>query len=85
MSELTWSEAQRSRIVEAIDTEIENSRLAHKVIPEYRLSPTDRAVARNRFDYASGAIDETYEPLPEISEEFLLTKLQAEDENLTNA
>jgi uncharacterized linocin/CFP29 family protein len=85
MSELNWTDAQRSRMVEAIDAEIENSRLAHKVIPEFTLSPTDRTVARNRLNYANGTIDETHKELDEVSEEFFLTKLQTEDEDLANA
>jgi len=85
MTELNWTEARRSRIVEAIDVEIENSRLSHKVVPEYRLPPTSRTVARNRFDYGAGTIDETHENLDEIFEEFFLTKLQTQDEDLANA
>jgi uncharacterized linocin/CFP29 family protein len=85
MTELDWTEAQRSLLLEAIDTEIDNSRLAHKVIAAYTLPPTARSVARNRFDYAAGTIDETQEDLAQITEEFFLTKLQTEDEDLGNA
>ncbi|MGY1642011.1 encapsulin [Geodermatophilus sp. SYSU D00703] len=85
MSELNWTEAQWSRIVEAIDSEVENSRLAHKVIPEYTLPHSARTVARNRFDYAAGTIDETHEGLAQITEDFFLTRLQTEDEDLGNA
>ncbi len=85
MSELNWSEARRNEITKAIDAEIENSRLSHKLIPAHELSATARTVARNRFDYAAGTIDETHDDLVEASEFFSLTKLQTEDEDLANA
>ena len=85
-----WTDEQRSRIDEAIEAEIENSRLAHKLIPKFTLSPTDRAVARDRFTYENGTItiDETYrnlDVLPEPPEPFFLTKLQTEDDDLIRA
>ncbi len=82
MADFSWTEAQRSIIQEAIDAEIENSRLAHKLIPEYRLTPNDRAVARDRFNYADGKIDETYVDLEEPGQPFFLTKLQTEDDDV---
>ncbi|GAA3938416.1 encapsulin [Actinoplanes auranticolor] len=85
MTGLNWTDAQRSQIEEAVDTEIENSRLSHKVIPEQALAATVRTVARNRLDYVNGTIDEEHEPLRELSEDFFLTKLQTEDADLSNA
>lgn len=91
---LNWTDDQRSRIDEAIATEIENSRLAHKLIPPFSLSPNDRAVARDRYVYPNpavippvlGEIDETYDPLgPDREEQFFLTKLQTEDSDLSRA
>lgn len=93
MAEFSWSEEQRSIIQEAIATEIENSRLAHKLIPEFKIPPNARAVARNRYIYPNPAaappilegIDETYVPLiPDDQSEvqFSLTKLQVEDDDL---
>lgn len=91
MWELNWTQDQQDKITQAIDDEIENSRLAHKVIPESEPSPspTDRTVARDKYVYGGGlandTVDETHDPLSEVSMLFSLTKLQAEDADLANA
>lgn len=91
MSELNWTDEQRIRVAEVIDTEIENSRLAHKLIPEFKLGANDRAVARDRYIYPNPAadppvaegIDETFVDLgPDRQQLFTITKLQAEDPDL---
>jgi uncharacterized linocin/CFP29 family protein len=85
MADIDWTPEQRSKIDEAIAAEIENSRLAHKLIPEYQLSPNDRAVSADRYNYATGDIDETHVALQEAIEPFFLTKLQCEDQDLSGA
>jgi uncharacterized linocin/CFP29 family protein len=85
MSELNWNGGQLGRMQEAIEAEIENSRLAHKLIPELKLPSTERTVARNRLNYDNGTIDETHDNLQEVPEEFFLTKLQTQDDDLANA
>jgi hypothetical protein len=85
MSELSWNGGQLGRMQEAIEAEIENSRLAHKLIPEFKLPSTERTVARNRLDYGRGTIDETHANLEDVPEEFFLTKLQTQDDDLANA
>jgi uncharacterized linocin/CFP29 family protein len=89
MLELNWTEDQQHKIKQAIDDEIENSRLAHRVIPEHSLSPADRTVARDTYIYGGGlardAIDEAHDDLDEVSMLFSITKLQAEDADLANA
>jgi hypothetical protein len=85
MNELNWTDDQRGQMETALADEIENSRLAHKFIPEYDLSPTDRAVRRDKFDYVNGTIDETHQDLQEPIEPFFLTQLQTQDANLANA
>lgn len=42
MSELDWNGGQLGRMQEAIEAEIENSRLAHKLIPEFKRPSTER-------------------------------------------
>lgn len=85
MNELNWTEEQSNTIKEAIAAEIENARLAHKIIPEFKLTSTDRAVAGDRYDYALGTINETHQNVGEYDRAFFITKLQAEDEDLTRA
>src|SRR5687767_945417 len=89
MLELNWTDDQQHKIKQAIDDEIENSRLAHKVISEQSLSPTDRTVARNKYiyggDLGNDAIDEAHDDLNEVSMFFSITKLQAQDADLANA
>lgn len=85
MADMNWTQEQRAKIDEAIAAEIENSRLAHKLIPEFKLSPNDRAVARDQYNYANNTIDETFVDLLEVSVPFFLTKLQSEDQDLSGA
>ncbi len=85
MADLNWTDEQRRSINEAIAAEIESSRLAHKLIPEYKLSPSDRTVAIDRYDYATDTINENHQNLREEMEPFFLTKLQTEDTDLARA
>jgi len=94
MTELNWTEEQMARMKEAIDAEIENSRLAHKLIPDFRMGPNDRAVARDRYIYPNArarppvaeGIDESFVDLgPDSQTLFTLTKLQTEDPDLSRA
>ncbi len=94
MTEINWTEEQRARLQDAIDAEIENSRLADKIIRAVPVPANDRAVARDRYIYPNpGAappviegIDETFVDLGADNQEaFSLTKLQTEDPDLSRA
>ena len=50
MSINNWTPEQQNKINEAIATKTEISRLAHKLIPKYELSPNDRSVPRYRIN-----------------------------------
>jgi len=67
--------------------EVDDSRLAHKVIPEYPLASSARSVSVDRFDYTPpGAVDDVSQvSLEERQEPFSLTRAQAEDEDLSAA
>lgn len=82
MADFNWTEAQRNIIQQAINDEIESSRLAHKLIPELTLAPDARTVPGDRYNYENDTIDENPIELLERAEEFSLPKLQTEDENL---
>lgn len=82
MADLNWRDEQRNFIEQAIADEIESSRLAHKIIPEFKLKSSDRAVGRDRYNYANNTIDEQHNDLLEVVEPFMLTKLQTEDDDL---
>jgi hypothetical protein len=82
----SWMEAQRQLVKQTVQQEIEDSRLAHKVIPQYSLSTSARAVSADRFDYGTGRVDDvTQLALDEREEPFRLTRQQAEDDNLSGA
>lgn len=85
MAGLNWTEEQQKSIDKVISDEIENSRLAHKLIPEYSLSPSDRTAAQDKYDYTNGTINEKHIELEFPKEEFFLSKLQTEDEDLSLA
>ncbi len=88
---LNWTEEQTALITAAIEAETENSRLAHRLIPEYSLAPSERAVSRDRYIYSRGSgkdeyIDETFQDLGvDAQEDLTLTKLQTEDPDLSRA
>ena len=69
-----------------IKDETEKSRLAHKVITrEDRVGSDARSVSQDRYRYASGVIDETFEPILTKDHEVVLTKEQADDKDLSRA
>jgi hypothetical protein len=81
-----WTDVQWKMIKETVQSEINDSRLAHYVIPEYSLESSARAVSVDTFDYVSGSVDDiTQTPLDERQELFSLTRAQAEDEDLSSA
>jgi hypothetical protein len=82
----TWTDAQQQLVTQTIQHEVEDSRLAHKVIPEYTLATSARAVSAETFDYATGRVDDvTQLALEERQEPFSLTRQQAEDDDLSSA
>jgi hypothetical protein len=81
-----WTEAQRQTVARTVQHEIEDSRLAQKVIPEYALPGSARAVSADTFDEATGGVDDvTQLALLERQDPFSLTRAQAEDEDLSSA
>jgi hypothetical protein len=81
-----WTEVQEKLVTETVQDEIEDSRLAHKIIPAFPLPPAARAVSIDRFDYGTGQVDdETQAALEERSRPFRLTRQQAEDQELSSA
>ena len=81
-----WTDAQWKMIEHTVQSEIDDSRLAHNVISEYSVESSARAVSIDTFDYVSGGVDDiTQTPLEERQELFSLTRAQAEDEDLSSA
>jgi hypothetical protein len=81
-----WTDAQRQLIEQTIQDEVEDSRLAHKIIPEYSLVSSARAVAADTFNYVTNRVDdETQLALEERQNPFSLTRQQAEDNDLSSA
>ena len=82
-----WTDAQLQMFQRAYTDEIDDSRLAHKVIPEYSLPNSARSVSIDTFDYAPpGRVDDvTQVSLDECQESFSLTRAQSEDEDLSSA
>lgn len=81
-----WTDAQMQIAVQTVQHEIEDSRLAQKVIPEYTLPSSARAVSADTFDEATGTVDDvTQLALEERQDPFTLTRPQAEDEDLSSA
>jgi hypothetical protein len=69
-----------------IEGEVEDSRLADKVIPKFELPVSARAVPADTFDYQTGRVDdETQRALEERDQLFILTRQQAEDGDLSSA
>jgi hypothetical protein len=77
---------QRHLFRQAYEHEIDDARLAHKVIPEFPVPSSARSVASDLFSYSSGQVDDvTQVPLEERQEPFTLTRPQAEDDDLDSA
>lgn len=85
MAEFNWTPEQQSMIDSTIEMEIESSRLAHKVIPETTISPTERFISHDRYDYAKNMVIENPIAVKEPLENFKLTKPQTEDVDLGRA
>jgi uncharacterized linocin/CFP29 family protein len=85
MNEIKWTDDQWKMMATEVSNELENSRLAQKIIKKMILPPEARSVSRDRFDYATGTVDETYDPIADSDEPVLLTKEQTEDADLGRA
>ena len=86
MNEINWTDEQWKMMQSEIKSEIENSRLAHKIISKKKeLPPAERAVSRDNFAYASGTVDETHDQIGDASEQVVLTKEQTADADLSTA
>jgi hypothetical protein len=82
-----WTDVQLQLFQQAYMDEMDDSRLAHKVIPEYPLASSARSVSVDTFDYTPpGSVDDiTQVSLEECQESFSLTRAQSEDEDLSSA
>ena len=82
-----WTEVQWQIFRQAFEHEIDDARLAHKVIPATDVGGSARSVPRDQFDYETGIVDDvTPVALEECEEIFRLTRAQAEDdEDLSSA
>jgi hypothetical protein len=81
-----WSEVQWQLFKDAYQHEIEDCRLAHKVIPAYPVDRASRTVKADTFDYKSGFIDDvTQTPLETREKTFRLTHEQVADQDLASA
>lgn len=81
-----WTEAQMQMVARTVQHEIEDSRLAQKVIPEYKLPGSARPVPANTFDQKTGGVDDvTQLALLERQVPFSPTRAQAEDEDIPSA
>ncbi len=86
MNGLNWTGEQDALLNGVITEETENTRLAHKIIPEYEISSRARSVSADAFDYVENTVDdETQLAVEEPSEDLVLTKLQVDDEDLARA
>jgi hypothetical protein len=81
-----WTDAQMQLAALTVQHEVEDSRIAHKVIPEFPLTNSARAVPADSFDYTTGRVDDvTQLALEERQDPFILTRAQAEDTHLESA
>jgi hypothetical protein len=79
-----WTADQLARIQDTIKTELENSRLSHKVIPVFALDTAARAVSRDTFNYETVAIDDSDQAqLTELDVTFKVPRLQSDDADLS--
>jgi len=86
MSELNWTDEQHATVHDLIAEEIEKARLSHKFIPELTLEEDARSVPADEYDDAKKEVDDVKTiPLVELMESVQLTKLQAEDADLSAA
>lgn len=86
MNELNWTEAQLTLVKNLIAEEVEKARLSHKFIPELKLAEDARSVPADEYDSRANAVDDVKTiPLVEVAAPVKLTKLQAEDADLSSA
>jgi Encapsulating protein for peroxidase len=83
---LNWTSERQTILDQAIEEETENSRLAHKILPDFEIPATARSVSADTFDYATGTVDDEEQlAVDEPSETFVLSMLQVNDEDLSRA
>src|SRR5260370_17784753 len=85
MNEINWTPDQWKLMETEIKNEMENSRLAQKIIKKMELPAEARAVSRDAFDYADGTVDETYDTISDSDEAVVLSKEQTEDADLNRS
>lgn len=86
MSELNWTAEQEKIVSDLIAEEIEKARLCHKFIPELKVAEDARSISADRYDSAKNTVDDVSTiPLVEVAAPISLTKLQAEDSDLSSA
>jgi hypothetical protein len=82
-----WNEKQLQVIAAVICDELENSRLAHRIVAKYAIPADARSVMADKYDNTRRLIDDTTPPLvlQDSEDNFSVTKIQAEDPVLTSA
>lgn len=86
MNELKWTDEQHRIVRDLIAEEVEKARLSHKFIPELKLAEDARSVPADQYNAANNSVDDVSTiPLVEIAAKVDLTKLQAEDTDLSAA
>lgn len=86
MNELKWTDEQHRIVRDLIAEEVEKARLSHKFIPELKLAEDARSVPADKYDAESNSVDDVSTiPLVEVAAAVNLTKLQAEDSDLSAA
>jgi uncharacterized linocin/CFP29 family protein len=85
MLTLDWTEEQNSTVGDLIAEEIEKARLSHKFIPELKIDDSARSVPADVLVAGNTVDDVSTIPLVEVALPVNLTKLQAEDADLSAA
>lgn len=86
MAELSWTEEQYGLVRDLIAEEVEKARLAHKFVPEFTLGEEARNVPAEVYDADTDTVDDVNTiPLVEVWAPVNLTRLQAEDADLSAA
>ena len=86
MIDLNWTEDQNNKVRDLIAGEIEKARLSHKLVHEMKLAEDVRSVQADEFDSKTNKVDDVKTiPLVELQAPVNLTKLQAEDGDLSSA
>src|SRR4051812_23930324 len=78
-----WAPDQQARVHDTVIHELENSRLCHRVVPEFKLDVAARAVSFDTFNYETVAIDDSDQTqLTELAVTFKVPRLQSDDADL---